>query len=186
MEDRIIISSTPAESFLVKDSSLKDIDAPFLCWLRENGFKMAWYKGHYDCCDWVYVNITEKLFAYGMPGVPITTPVGNHAITMSEFFTIYYIYDNYNGLDQLVMDRNAVNENAVVQTVGPEYTYEDFLKEVRAKFEQYSYTPDEIDAYFSRPDIIEFLKDNYEGYTTTDIGGYKPAATASCLDMMYV
>ena len=40
-----------------------------------------------------------------MPGVSIATPVGNHAITMSEFFTIYDIYENYRGLDPLEMER---------------------------------------------------------------------------------
>ncbi len=105
MDDRMLISQVHGEAFLVKDSSLSDINAPFLCWLRENGFERAWYKGHYSCCDWVYVNITHKLFAYGMPGVQITTPVGNHAITVSEFFTIYNIYDNYRDLKPLEMEK---------------------------------------------------------------------------------
>jgi len=94
MED-MIISRIPAEAFLIRDSSLTDINAPFLCWLRENGFRLAWHKGHYDNCPWVFVNITHRLYAYGMPGVKITTPVGNHAITVEEFFTIYNIYDKY-------------------------------------------------------------------------------------------
>ena len=42
-----MISELPAEAFLIKDKSLKDIDAPFFAWLRENGFKTAWHKGHY-------------------------------------------------------------------------------------------------------------------------------------------
>lgn len=102
MED-LIISKVPAEAFLVKDESLKDINAPFFSWLRENGFKWAWYKWHYDVCDWVFVNITHKLFAYGMPGVQIVRPIGDHAITMAEFFTIYKIYEKYDNLPPLCM-----------------------------------------------------------------------------------
>lgn len=105
MED-IIISEVAPEAFLVKDPSLKDIDAPFLCWLRENDFKLAWHKGHYDSCDWVFVNITHKIFAYGMPGVQIVKPIGNHAIRVSEFLKIWNIYNKYQNLELLVMDED--------------------------------------------------------------------------------
>ncbi len=95
------INQLPAESFLIKDDSLKSMDAPFYKMLRESGFKLAWYKGHYDVCDWCFVNITHKKFAYGMPGVGIVTPIGNHAITIEEFLTIYHMYEKYEGLDPL-------------------------------------------------------------------------------------
>ncbi len=113
-QEDITISKVAPEAFLVKDPSLKDMEAPFLCWLRETGFKLAWHKGHYDVCDWVFVNITHKLFAYGMPGVEIVQAIGDHAITISEFFTIWNIYDKYEGLDLLAMneteqkDRNSL------------------------------------------------------------------------------
>ncbi len=97
-DKKTMINNVPAEAFLVKDRSLKDIDAPFYQWLRENGFRHAWHKGHYDVCDWVFVNITHKLFAYGMPGVGIVKPIGNHAITPDEFHRIYEIYAKYEGL----------------------------------------------------------------------------------------
>lgn len=86
---------TAHEAFLVKDASLKDIDAPFFKWLDENGFKCGFKKGRYDCCNWVFVNITYKLFAYGMPGVEIVKPVGGHAITLDEFNMIWNIYAKY-------------------------------------------------------------------------------------------
>jgi hypothetical protein len=104
MEERIIISRVKAESFLIKDPSLHDINAPFYKWLIENGFKYAWHKGHYECCDWVYVNITHKLYADGMPGIPVVTPTGNHAITIDEFFTIWKIYEKYVDKEVLVME----------------------------------------------------------------------------------
>ena len=100
-EEKLSISKLPAESFLIKDESLQDIDAPFLVWLRENGFKLGFSKGHYSVCDWVFVNITHKLYAYGMPGVKIVNPIGNHGITVDEFYTIYNIYSKYSGLNPL-------------------------------------------------------------------------------------
>ena len=103
MDDRVVISRVGAESFLIKDPSLHDINAPFYKWLQENGFKYAWYKGHYDVCDWVYVNITHKLYADGMPGVSVVTPTGNHAITIEEFMLIWRIYEKYEGKDVLEM-----------------------------------------------------------------------------------
>ncbi|MCR5738210.1 MAG: hypothetical protein K6G43_00160 [Lachnospiraceae bacterium] len=100
MPEEKIISKMPAEAFLIKDDSLKCMNAPFFDWLHENGFKHAWHKGHYGM-NWVFVNITHKLYAYGMPGVEIVKPVGNHAITIDEFMTIYGIYEKYNGLKTL-------------------------------------------------------------------------------------
>ena len=73
MED-IVISRVKPEAFLVKDPSLKDIDAPFLCWLRENDFKLAWHKGHYDSCDWVFVNITHKISLMVCPASRLLSP----------------------------------------------------------------------------------------------------------------
>lgn len=40
-EEKTIISRVPAEAFLVRNISIKDIDAPFYNWLRKNGFKHA-------------------------------------------------------------------------------------------------------------------------------------------------
>ena len=93
---------TAHEAFLVKDASLKNIDAPFFKWLDENGFKCGFKKGHYDCCDWAFVNITYKLFAYGMPGVEIVKSVGGHAITLDEFYLIWNIYAKYQDLDEIM------------------------------------------------------------------------------------
>ena len=96
-----IISRIKPEAFLVKDPSLSDMDAPFYKWLDNNHFQHAWHKGHYDSCPWVFINITHKLYAYGMPGVEIIKPIGNHAITIDEFMQIYNIYDKYKGLNAL-------------------------------------------------------------------------------------
>lgn len=97
MEEKLI-SKTPSEAFLVRDESLKDMNAPFYKWLRKNGYEHAWHKGHYGC-EWVHVNITHKLYAYGMPGIGIVKPIGNHAITIDEFYAINDIYKKYEGRD---------------------------------------------------------------------------------------
>lgn len=96
---KVAINQLHAESFLVCDKTFADCDSPFFKWLRSEGFTLGWHKGNYGVCDWAYINITSKQFAYGMPGVSITTPTGNHAITVDEFMTIYNIYKKYDGED---------------------------------------------------------------------------------------
>ena len=85
---------------LVKDSSLKNSvgDAPFYAWLKQNGFT-KWQIGHgyYNGIDWVFVNLNSKLFNPGMPGIKLTEPICDHAITIEEFKTIYAIFDKYKG-----------------------------------------------------------------------------------------
>ena len=95
--EKVYIGRTGSESFLICDDSLMNIDAPFFEWLRKEGFAFAGRKGHFDVCDWAYVNITEKIFCYGMPGVPFGASTGNHAITIEEFKVIYQIFKNYEG-----------------------------------------------------------------------------------------
>ncbi|MBR4272815.1 MAG: hypothetical protein IKQ30_08255 [Bacteroidales bacterium] len=105
-----IISRINPEAFLVQDDSLCDMDAPFYKWLDKNHFKHAWYKGHYSSCDWVFINITNKLYAYGMPGIEIIKPIGNHAITIDEFMQIYNIYEKYKGLSTLEFEEDKKEE----------------------------------------------------------------------------
>ena len=88
------------EAFLVYDRSLGSNDAPFYFWLSDKGFKFAGHHGNFGC-TWVYVDITHKEFAYGMPGIPVMAIVGHHAITLDEFLTIYYIYKKYEGKNPL-------------------------------------------------------------------------------------
>ncbi len=90
-----------AEAFLVCDKSLASNDAPFLTWLRSEGFAFGGVRGNYGC-QWVYISITRKQYAYGMPGVPLVLPTGNHAITISEFMTVYNIYRKYEGKEVFV------------------------------------------------------------------------------------
>ena len=100
-EKKLHIGQGKVEVFLVCDRSLEDIHSPFYEWLQSEGFCFSGYHGNYGCW-WAYVNITRKEYAYGMPGVSLARVLGNHAITIDEFFTIYSIYKKYEGKDLFV------------------------------------------------------------------------------------
>lgn len=101
VEKNLHIGEGKREAFLVCDRSLISVNAPFLKWLCEEGFVFGGYHGNYGC-SWIYVNITRKQYAYGMPGVGLAEPLGNHAITIEEFKTIYSIYKKYEGKELFV------------------------------------------------------------------------------------
>ena len=76
----------------------------FFDWLNCEGFRLwehseDWYPG----VNWLYININAKIYTIGIPGMNITEPVGNHAVTISEFKQIYAIYSKYENLNTLVM-----------------------------------------------------------------------------------
>lgn len=84
--------------FLIKDVSLKDMNAEFYTWLRRHGFTHGEpTKGYYDGVSWVYVNLNSKKYGPGMPGISLTEVVCNHTITIDEFMTIYGIFEKYEG-----------------------------------------------------------------------------------------
>ena len=84
-EDRVY--GGPAEAFLVYDPSLERADAPFFRQLRQEGYEPGDSRGCFGC-PWCYAHLSRKRFAYGMPGVAVTQPIGGHAITLEEFWTI--------------------------------------------------------------------------------------------------
>ena len=103
MEEKRSISGGTA-CFLVKDKSLfEGWDSFVYEWLRREGFASWGRKGDYSCVDWVYVNVNSKVFAPGMPGIRVTSEIGNHAITFDEFLMIYNIFKKYEGLGPLEM-----------------------------------------------------------------------------------
>ena len=63
--------------------------------------------------------------------------------------------------------------------------FEEYRATVRSCFKEYSYSEDEIEAYFSKAKTMELLIKGFEGYTRYGVAGYEPPAVASCLDMMY-
>lgn len=97
--------SQGSSTFLIKDEELKKgYESPFVKVLHSEGFKTWGVKGYYDGIDWIYVNINNKRYAFGIPGVAITEPVGEHAITIEEFLIIYDIYKKYDSEYPLNME----------------------------------------------------------------------------------
>lgn len=66
---------------------------------------------HFSCaagywgCPWYYVNIVNKKYRPGRPGLSYGKVIGEHAITLEEFKIIYNIYKKYKGLGTLSMTR---------------------------------------------------------------------------------
>ena len=81
---------TEVNTYLIEDDMDKIVD-----FLKMNGFKSWLNHGYYDGCDWVYVDLNTKIFAYGIPGIKISDVVFNHSITLDEFQIVYQIYNNY-------------------------------------------------------------------------------------------
>lgn len=96
--------SAGGAAIIVIDPSFRDFNSSeFKKFLEEEGFE-RWKYGHSFETTWVYVNINSKVYAKGMPGISITASLGNHAVTIDEFKTIYNIYKKYEGLSVLVMN----------------------------------------------------------------------------------
>ena len=100
MEEKTLkIGGGKPEAFLVCDKSLADCKAPFFKWLQGG-------------CWWVHINITRKQYAYGMPGVSLALPIGNHAITIDEFKTIYAIFKRYEGKELFTFSNERFDYDA--------------------------------------------------------------------------
>lgn len=86
--------SSGAACFLIKDDSLKTWEGEFWEYLKKEGFSSWGKKGNWGC-NWAYVNVNSKLYAPGMPGIPITTPIVSkypqNALSVDEFKTIWEI-----------------------------------------------------------------------------------------------
>ena len=106
--------------FLVCDESLKDSDAPFFKFLRNDGYTHGSNKGNFGCW-WAYVDITTKQYAYGMPGVGIVGEIGNHAITINEFMTIYKIYNKYENKGLFVFHESRFDYDRDVTIEYPDF-----------------------------------------------------------------
>ena len=67
---------------------------------------------HFSCqggfwgCPWCFIDIENKKYYPGRPGVSYGRVIGNHAITFEEFLTIYHIFKKYEGLDVLKMNNS--------------------------------------------------------------------------------
>ena len=87
-----------AACFLIKDDSLKTWDSDFWDYLKKEDFQSWGKHGVWDC-PWVYVNVNSKLFAPGMPGIPITQCVVSkyprNALSIDEFKIIWNILKSH-------------------------------------------------------------------------------------------
>ena len=56
-------------------------------------------------CPWYFIDIVNKKYKPGRPGLSYGKVIGEHAITFEEFKTIYDIYKKYKGLSDLSMTK---------------------------------------------------------------------------------
>ena len=179
MEKREISSGNSC--ILVRDDSLLDgWKSPIYSWLKEEGFTSWGRKGVYSGVDWVYINLTSKIFAPGMPGIPITSVIGNHAITLDEFKTIYYIFKNYEGLEHLRMSKSEQDEwhekqekNAELnRAYWSEMTFDRYYAEVKdALIKNYKDLP-ELDVPILLEDEKKTLEDMFHRQYRPDRAAY--------------
>ena len=81
-------TSKKGYSILVKFEKGKSFITPYLF---SKGFKPF---GHGYCgCDWIWVLLDRKKFAYGMPGIKMADIMYDHAVTVEEYNTILKLYE---------------------------------------------------------------------------------------------
>lgn len=94
MGDRI---GSGKEVILVYGNDLRNCgDSEFYKYLRKN-YRNVSTKGIFSSCPWVYINLKDKTFFPGIPGIKITEAFHGHAVTVDEFFTIKKIYEELKG-----------------------------------------------------------------------------------------
>ena len=77
---------------VVRDEGFDKPDHPFWDWLRAEGFKPWGNHGHYDKCNWAFINLDSMIYAPGMPGIKITDHIRERRITIAEFKQIWNIF----------------------------------------------------------------------------------------------
>ncbi len=85
-------SSTILVSILNIDKKEK---IEFLNYLQKNGFNIGLANEVIEKCNFLWVNINTRKAFHGLIGCPLCEPLGNQAITIKEFKTIFEIYRNY-------------------------------------------------------------------------------------------
>lgn len=91
-------TSNNGYSILVKFEKGKSFITPYL---RSKGFKLF---GHGYCgCNWIWVLLDQKKYAYGMPGIKMSDTMYDHAVTVEEYNTIMKLYEQGINLDESVV-----------------------------------------------------------------------------------
>ena len=106
-------------SILLKFEKGKSFIKPYLV---SKGFKPF---GHGYCgCDWMWVILDKKKFAYGMPGIKMAETMYDHAVTVEEYNTILKLYEE--GVDlyesEIVSDIYAKYRGLAPLDMGPNAT----------------------------------------------------------------
>ena len=104
------IGAGGAAIIVCDDTLINFDDSSFKQYLDSEGFE-KWKKGHSFNTSWIYVNINSKFYAKGMPGIGVTSHLGEHAITIDEFKTIYNIFKQYKGLSLICMTKKEQQEH---------------------------------------------------------------------------
>lgn len=89
--------------FLVCDNQFTDYETDIFKWLKSQGFRAASKSGIWGSgCNWAFINMYNKIYILGRPGVAYASVINDHAITIEEFKTIYEIYKKYEGKETFV------------------------------------------------------------------------------------
>lgn len=185
MNERRIDSGTSC--ILVKDKGLLKMEKSSLYrWLRKEKF-ISWGKnGWHSGVDWMYINLSSKVYAPGIPGSCASSVIGNHAVSADEFKLIYNIFKKYEGLDVLRMSQLEQNEWYEKQK---EYESENNLYWSKMCFEHYleEVKNEILNEYTSIPkeEVCEYIKEQSEYIKSMFEQKYRPGVTAYNLYMMW-
>ena len=72
------------------------------------------FKGHVHApaefdnyvCNWIFMNLSQKVAYKGSPGIAYAPVIGEHAIKVNEFIIIRNIYKKYEGLKLREFNKN--------------------------------------------------------------------------------
>ena len=97
MENKRRLTEGTAAFYILDNKLGREDDNECLLWLNSHGFSCECFgKGNTSCA--MYVNINSKVYNWGMAGVCLATPVGDHALKWDDFLEIYSVFEKYEGL----------------------------------------------------------------------------------------
>lgn len=86
-------------------------------YLKKKGFEC---KAGYWGCPWYFVDIRNKVFLPGRPGVCYGESIGNRSISFEEFKEIYSIYEGYDEDDPILSSNKREPIRAIIDTASYE------------------------------------------------------------------
>ncbi|MDE6442773.1 MAG: hypothetical protein K2L12_08500 [Clostridia bacterium] len=162
--------------FLVDDKNLEQAykgGDPFYEWLISEGFKVhKTYRGGWSGVIGIWINLNNKIMAFGMPGIRCFEEIGHHAITIDEFKVIYKIYKKYEGKPpfemlydeeielfkrQLNRDFSGKKDNTEVDFM--DALFKDKSKTDKIKLDHYSWSESSVYRYYEKDFINKEIED---------------------------